>query len=160
MNQDDRVGSYSFSSPCKPHLLRRRGLYVDQGHIDAQILGQTLLHFLNMSAQAGFLGNNSGIHVAGSESPLPQFRYDLAQEDAAVDSLQLRIGIGKMSADIAQPGRTQQGIAQGMDEHIPIRMRDQPLFVRNGDAAQHHMIPITEPVGIIAMTNANGAICV
>ena len=54
-----------------------------------------------------------------------------------------------MQADIAQSGRTQQGVAYGMHQNICIRMPQQPLLIGNVSTAQHQFSPRHQPVDII-----------
>ncbi|MNC60004.1 hypothetical protein D3C81_2221070 [compost metagenome] len=50
----------------------------------------------------------------------------MAKQHTAVGALELRIGIGKVLADIAQCRGTEQGIAQGMQQYVAIGVRKQP----------------------------------
>jgi hypothetical protein len=55
----------------------------------------------------------------------------------AVGPRPLRIGIGKQAADVTQAGRAKQGIGDRVQQHIGVRMTEQPLMVRNLDAAEN-----------------------
>ena len=79
----------------------------------------------------------------------------MAQQHAAVRALEGRISIGKMFADIAQRGRTEQGIAQGMQQHITIGMGQQAEFMGNLHAAQGDKGALTEAVHIVAVANTH-----
>src|SRR5690606_38689480 len=48
--------------------------------------------------------------------------------DDAADPLPARIGVREMVSDIAQVGRAKQGIADGMQQHIRIRMAGSSLL--------------------------------
>ena len=48
-------------------------------------------------------------------------------------------------------GSPQQGVAQGVYDHIAIGVRQQALVVRNGDAAQYERTPRGEPVRVITV---------
>jgi hypothetical protein len=61
-----------------------------------------------------------------------------------------------MPADIAETGRTQQGITQGMQHHIAIRVCLQTAFKGNGHAAQHQRAPVLEGMHIEALPDSHG----
>ena len=58
------------------------------------------------------------------------------QELEAVGAFPARIGIGKMHADVAESGRAQQCVGDGVRKHVGVGVAFQPKFARDGDAAQ------------------------
>ena len=66
------------------------------------------------------------------------------------------ISIGKVRADVAQRSRPQQRVADGMGQHIRIRMTEQALLERNLDSAKHKLPPLDQPVYVVAYSNAIG----
>ena len=61
---------------------------------------------------------------------------DCEQIDAA-RVFPLRIGIGKMFADIAQPDRAQQGVANRVRQRVGVGMPFESARMRNFDSAQN-----------------------
>ena len=55
-----------------------------------------------------------------------------------------------MIADIAHVGGTQQGIADGMDEHISIAVAQQAQFMVDADAAQPQVAVFHQLVNVVA----------
>ena len=79
----------------------------------------------------------------------------MTQQIAAVRTFKFRIGIREVFTDISQTCRTQKGITQGMNQHIPIRMCQQPLLIGNRHAPQHHMIARAKFMNIKTVANTH-----
>ncbi|GAA6130674.1 hypothetical protein NBRC116187_10340 [Halopseudomonas sabulinigri] len=62
-----------------------------------------------------------------------------------------------MLADIAQRRRAEQCIAQRMQHHVSIGMRQQAETMGNPNASKGDEIPLGKAVNVIAMTNAHAA---
>jgi hypothetical protein len=78
-----------------------------------------------------------------------------AQEHAAVGAAVARIAVGKVLADIAVAQRAQQGIAQGMNDHITVRVRNDALRVGDAYTAQDHVISSAEGVHVHPLTDSH-----
>jgi hypothetical protein len=63
-----------------------------------------------------------------------------------------------MPADIAEPGSTQQGIAQGMQDNISIRVRLESPVVRHVYAAQHQLAAGLEGVCIKSLPDSHAGL--
>ena len=85
---------------------------------------------MNIRRQFGLLGHHGDIHVFNGISPLAEQGTDTLEKSEAGNSLILRIGIGKVTAQIPKTGRPQEGISQGMAQNIGIRMTGQSLDER------------------------------
>ena len=79
---------------------------------------------------------------------------DLFQEDQAGNILEGLIRIGKIRPDIAEPGGSQQGVHDGMDDDVGIGMAIEAPFKGNLDAAQDQAPPFFQAVDVIARTDA------
>ena len=80
--------------------------------------------------ELGSLQNYSGIDV-NNRVPLRLGQFlGVAQEHQAVAALPSRIGIGKVHADIAQRGRAEDGVGNGMSEHVGVGVAFQAEFAR------------------------------
>jgi hypothetical protein len=84
-----------------------------------------------------------------------QFGHDVMQEVPAVGVAKAFIRIGKPSTDIAEPQRTEQRIAQRMNQHIPIGMRDDSANVRYAHSADDDSIAVAITVSIEAVPNSH-----
>lgn len=60
-----------------------------------------------------------------------------------------------MTTDIPQRRRPQQGIAQGMDQHIAIRVGGKGVAVGNGDTAEHQVVAVGKGVYIVAVSDTH-----
>jgi hypothetical protein len=54
-----------------------------------------------------------------------------------------------MHSDITQTSRPQQGITDGVDQHIGIRMTQQAFFIRKRHTAQYQRTPLHQTVNVI-----------
>jgi hypothetical protein len=63
-----------------------------------------------------------------------------------------------MPADIAEPGGTQQGIAQGMQDDITIRVRFESAVVRDVYAAQHQLATGLKSVCIKSLPDSHAGL--
>ena len=58
-------------------------------------------------------------------------------------------------ADVAQRCRANQGIANGVQQYVSIRMSGQSAFIRDGDAADDEFAPLSERVYVKALAYAH-----
>ena len=79
---------------------------------------------------------------------------DPAQQDAAVDAGERGVGIREMAADVAQPGRAQQRIADRVQQHVGVGVSGQPQVVGNVDAADDELAAGGEGVDVEAVADA------
>ena len=57
-----------------------------------------------------------------------------------------------MLADVAQGGGTQQGVADGVNRHVSVRMGDEPFGERNFDPSQHQLQAVGQRVHVVAVS--------
>ena len=74
--------------------------------------------------------------VADDEARLADQPERLAQQGRAGRARPLRAGRAEVLAEIAEPGRGQQGVADGMRRHVTIRMTGQARLTRPEQASQ------------------------
>ena len=90
------------------------------------------------------LGDDGVVDIAD----FPAFGVDqpdhMTQQCATVGALELRVGNGEMLADIAQCHRTEQRIAERMQQYVAIGMRQQSEPVRNPHAAERDEIALAD----------------
>jgi hypothetical protein len=82
-------------------------------------------------------------------------RDHVPQQRTAVGTLELRVGVREVFADITQRRSAEQGIAQGVQQDVTVGMSEQPEAVCNAHAAQSNEIAFSETVHIIAVANTH-----
>ena len=119
-----------------------------------QVCGDRCAHRFDMGP-FWRLGDDGVIDVAD----LPTLGVDqtdhMAQQHTAVRALEGGISVRKVLADIAQCRRAEQGIAQGVQDHVAVGMSQQPMVVCNAHAAQGDEIAFSETVHIVAVANTH-----
>ena len=110
-----------------------------------------------MAGHARRLRHQGGIQVAQAPTGLCHQRHYPAQQQAAVD-----IGIGgirvrEVPADIALANGPQQGVADGVDQHVAVGVGLQAAMVGDAHAAEYDLVASAEAVYIIAMTYSHRA---
>jgi hypothetical protein len=61
-----------------------------------------------------------------------------------------------MAADVAQRGRAEERVGDGVQQRIGVGMAQQALLVRDGDAAQDQRAAFDQGVAVIALADAEG----
>ena len=82
-----------------------------------------------------------------------RYSHHPAQKHARVGTFPLRVGIGKMSTDIAQCHSAEKRVAEGMESHIGITVPEQPLFIGNIDATHYAAASFDETVHVESIAN-------
>ena len=132
----------AFLTPGETQLFGGGGLDVDLIQRDLQILGNALTHVLDMRGHLRRLGYDGGIDIADAVAlGLDQAKH-MTQQHTAIGALERRVIVGEMLADIAEGHRTEQRIAQGMQQHIAVRMGNQSATVGNTHPAQGNEVAL------------------
>jgi hypothetical protein len=82
---------------------------------------------------------------------LLHLRDDGAQEVAAVRPLVAFIGVREMPADVAQRGGAKQRVADGVQQHVGVRVPVEPLVVRDLHAADDQLAAFHQRVHVEAL---------
>ena len=80
------------------------------------------------------------------------FRH-VFQKQQGIRTLVLGVGVREMPPDISQPRRAQQGVGNGVEQHVGVGMAVQPLFVVDLHAAQYQVTAFHQPVHVVAMSD-------
>ena len=99
-------------------FLRGRRFDIDLLNHTIKRAGNGSPHGGNMRLQARRLGDDADIGVGQFVVFLPNQQIAVPQQLDTVDVVIARVGIRKVSANISQGGRAQQGVAQRMQHHI------------------------------------------
>src|SRR5439155_10362802 len=82
---------------------------------------------------------------------------DRAREQIdAVGIFPRRIGIRKMPSDIALRAATEDGVGDGVAQHVGVRVADEAHLVRNPDAANHQRTARLEPMEVVPDADSHG----
>jgi len=75
----------------------------------------------------------------------------MPQEYTTIRAAPALIGRREMLADIPERQRAEQRIAQGVDDHVTVRVSNNTMFVRYPHASQHHMIAGAESMHVVTL---------
>ena len=87
--------------------------------------------------------------ILGRWAKITQSRFTIRHPAATTRSKLARIGVGKKFADIAQSGRSKQGVGDGVQEHIGIAVAQRLPIMGDGDSPQHKAGPRPQPMGVV-----------
>lgn len=111
-------------------------------------------HGRDVRGHLGRLGNDGAVQIADLPAGLAHAPVGLGQQHHGVRALELGRGVGEELADIAQRGRTQQGVGDGMRQGVGVGVAQQAMGMRNGDAAQDQGAFGDQGVGVPAFADA------
>lgn len=109
-------------------------------------------HLRGIAHDFGRFEHESGIDIDNSKVLSSQQPRDFLQKDETGDSGKALITVRKMRAEIAEIGRAQQGIANGVTQNISIRVPGKALLMRNVNPAENHGAPAHQRMNIITKT--------
>ena len=141
--------------PRIPHAFSRGRLDVDPVLHNTHILGQIRTHPLNVRAHPRRLGDDRGVEIGDPQATRRDRIAHASQQHAAVDAPVLLVRIREMPPYVAQPGRTEDRVTDGMNQHITVRMRLQAPVAIDADATDRDMSAFTEAMCIEAMTDTH-----
>src|SRR5579859_1550487 len=95
-------------------------------------------------------GNDYGVDVADAPAMLCQQIAGVGEEGAAGRAMPARVAGGEVAADVAQRRCAEQGIDDGVNQHVSVGMPRQPARVGDGDAADHQGAPFGEAMYVVA----------
>ena len=133
--QHHRLRRDALAASAEPKLLGGGRLHVDGALLHTQVGGDMRHHLRDMRRHPRRLRDDGGVHVADAKTLLTHQMQHLTQQDAAVDVLVLRLGVGEMFADVAQRCRAQQRIAR-TEERAGLWQAQTPQMFRAGLLAQ------------------------
>jgi hypothetical protein len=119
------IGGNSLRAASEAQLLSGGGLDIDFVSRKAQRLAHLLHHSRDVCSQPRLLGDQRGVDVPDGIALCLDSRGDLCQKHQTRDAGIGWIAVRKMASDVTQGGRTKQGVADGMEQHIGIGMSEQ-----------------------------------
>lgn len=124
VNQGDRRDGNTLFAPFETEPLSRGRFDGNRVGVDSDRAGDRFAHPVDMGAQFGPLHRDRAIYVAHSVTFLPEQFHTACQQELGVGSFEFVRGVGKVQADVTQGRSTQQGVADRVQYHIPVRMGD------------------------------------
>src|SRR5450759_2449031 len=153
LEQDDRLRRGSFAPPGQTEALRGRRLHADALDIDTDGGRDPSAHLL---AEGRDLRRLHDEHRVGVEQPPSSFTHEpgdaLQKPDRGGAGIR-GVNVREVLADVPLAHRSQDGIHQCVDEHVGIRMAQQPAIGRHLDSADHELPAVGERVHVIAQTD-------
>ena len=101
----------SLAASAEAHSFGGRRLDVHGSRLDAEIGGEVRAHPGQMRREPRRLCDHGNVGVHDPEPSFVEERGDTAQQDPAVDPGELRVRIGKVPADVAEPRCAEQRVA-------------------------------------------------
>ena len=130
------------------------GLDVDSLGADAEALGHTLLDGGHVLGELGSLQQYGGVEVHGLPARVAGAGRRLAREPGAVGAAPGGVGVGIVAADIAGLERSQDGVHDGVQQHVGVGVTHGPLLRRHLHAADHQRTAAGEPMDVVAVAHA------
>ena len=103
-----------------------------------------------MGPELGAFENHDNIDMLDAKMLSGEQLLDVFQEQEAVSAFPLGFVVGKMGADVAEAGGSEQRVAQCMRDHIAIGMADGPFIEGHLDAADDKFAAFAEAVQVVA----------
>ena len=142
----------SFAGPGEAEPLLGGGLDADLGGIQPAARGNGGPHVIDIGAELRTLGQQCGIDVFDPEAGIPDQCGDMGEQISAGGSGKALVGIREPQSDVPERGRAEQGIHNGVQQDIGIRMAEQSLFKRNGNASENQRTSLDEPMDVVSVT--------
>ncbi len=125
--QADRARLHGLAAADRAHAFGRLGLDADLIDRHAERAGDALAHRRDVRRQLRRLGDHGRVDVAD----LPAGGLDpprrLGKQRQRIGTAVLRVGVGKVVADVAERGRAEERIGDRVAERIGIRMAGQAV---------------------------------
>ena len=133
-------------------MLRGRGLDRHPVVVYAHCAGHRTAHGVDVRSQPGLLGADRAVHVPDLVALFAQQFRHAAQQDLRVDARKIGRRVGKVQPDVAQRRGAQQGVAQGVDRHVSVRVGDAPFRVGDLHASQNQRQAVGQRVYVVSVS--------
>src|SRR5262249_47473207 len=136
LQRDDglRLGGAAFAD--RADLFRCLELDADAVELDSERMRDPFADRAAVVLQLRALEDDGGIDVDDRVAELERKLFRVAQEDERIASFPARVGIGEMHADIAEGGGAENGIGDGVGQHVGVGVSGEPGFIGDGEAAE------------------------
>ena len=150
--QHGGIGAYSFLASGESEAFGGGGFNGDIVGVGSNDIGKTLLHGGNVRIELGMLGADGSVDVSHHITFRGYEGDCLAQQYLAVYVERVGRRVGEVETNVAHVCRTQQGVADGVYEHVGIAVSEQSEGVINPYAAEPEVASLHKAVYIVAET--------
>src|SRR5579862_8345487 len=146
----DRLRGDSLAAAHGVNALVGFRLHADTIDANAEHTRERLTDGVDMSAELRRLEHHRDVDVPDFEALPGGHPHRPAQQVEAARVLPLRIGIGKVAADIAETRRAEHRVSGRVTDNIRVRVSQGAALRRNRDATEHERAPGYEPMEVVA----------
>ncbi len=134
--QRHRLHGHGFAPADFADAFPSLGFQVDAFGGNRECPGQRLAHGTKVAAKLGLLGHDHAVNVTDFEAELIHQIAGMFEEAEARSIFPVRVVVGKMLADVAEPGGAEQGITNRVRHRIAVRVPGQALVKRDLHASE------------------------
>ena len=150
LQRSDSVGGYAFLLARKTELFFRRRLHIHLIKFQSELFGDVPAHFLDVGRELRTLRHDRRIDVADAIALRTNHFRDMLQELHARHAFPAIVTVGKVPAEISERRCAQEGVLDGVQQHIGVRMSQKPIFMWNVDAAHDELAPCHQTVHVVS----------
>ena len=130
-------GADAFFTANEAEVFICGGLDANALQVDLECLGNVALHLADIRKNLGGLGNDCGIDIDQFALPLRDEPGGFPQEEVAGRSTPARVSVGKEMSDIDLAKSAEDGVANGVHQHIRVGMSVQTFCMSYVDSAEN-----------------------
>ena len=105
-------------------------------------MSQVGAHGIAVWGDLGLLAGNGAVGIDKLKAQLAHIVHHTGKQYHRIGTLVGRVGIGEQLADVSPAAGAQNGVGQGVREHIGIRVAQQAALVGNVDTADDTSTPL------------------
>lgn len=152
--QSDSIGTDAFLTSSKAQFFGRGGFDADTIGVNADDACHTFTHGGDMRIEFGLFGAYGGVDIDHMITFFGNDTDGVAQDDFTVHVERGIRGVGEMITDVAHVGSAENGVADGVYEHICVAVPQQAQRMGYLDAAQPQVAAFNQLMDIIAHSYA------
>src|SRR6478735_51563 len=157
--QRDRLGGESLATPREPEPVGRRRTDVDGVLLDAQCRREPAPHLLAMGRDTRLLADHDAVRVDEEVPGGAHPRVGAGQERERIRAT-VALVVGRIErTDICEPRRAEQGVGEGMCDHVPVGMAYEAPRMVDRHASEDEREPVAERVRVDAETDPKPGSC-
>ena len=124
-----------------------------QSVLDAEIGGDVGGHGGDVRGDFGRLGDHRGIHIAHPPASGTHRGQRATQQYAAIGAAQTLVAIGKHAADIAETRGAEQGVGDGVQQRVGVRVAVETGRMRDVHATEDQLAPGDQGVNVVTLAD-------
>jgi len=150
------VGADAFLAAFEAEVLGGGGFDGYLSGVDAEEVGYGLPHLGDVGCHFGFLGHDDGVDIAYAVALGVEQLAGAAEEEFAVDVFVLGVVVGEVLADVAQGGGAEEGVADGVEQHVGVGVAEEAEGVGYFDASEPQFAVGSQLVYVVSYSYAHG----